>query len=401
MKKRGGVKNHLLVKSKILVVGMPDSVHFANWLSQFSDSGLTFRVVPSSPFRRIHPKLQSLFDLPNYSFPRVARYLGIPLWLADRLLKDWARGLFLALESKFFRPDLVHVNEFQNAGYMYLKACQLNGSLARVPLILTPYGSDIFWFSRFPTHRKRIEKLLARAWGLSSECQRDQMLALKHGFKGEMLPIVPAFGQAQMSQTQELFSNREKLIVVKGYQNKWGRAINALRALFKVRKDLQGFSVLLYSCNFATIIASKVFALRTGIQTKAIPKGRLSQEDLARIFRRAIVYIGLSRSDGISASMIEAMANGAIPIQSSSSCCDEWMDNGVGGHLVHYDDISGVSERVVQIIRSQEFQLSARQANISKLLRQLDPARVQQAALSTYLIPLESLGRIDSPQVDR
>ena len=45
-------------RSKILIIGMADSVHLARWLSQFIDQPIDFTIFPSSPHRRIHPLLK-------------------------------------------------------------------------------------------------------------------------------------------------------------------------------------------------------------------------------------------------------------------------------------------------------------------------------------------------------
>jgi glycosyltransferase involved in cell wall biosynthesis len=48
--------------------------------------------------------------------------------------------------------------------------------------------------------------------------------------------------------------------------------------------------------------------------------------------------VGHSLSEGISTSMLEAMAMGAIPIQTCTSCADEWIINGEAGFLVEPND---------------------------------------------------------------
>lgn len=377
-------------RQRVLVVGMPDSVHLANWLSQFESSGLIFRIVPSSPLRRVHSKLQDLLTRPEFSLSRLGRVLALPLWLLDRALSDWSRGLLLAYEARLFRPDLIHINEFQNAGYMYLRARTLSQTLRNTKVVLTPYGSDMYWFARYRWHRAKIIKLLKHAWGLSSECKRDENIAQKLGFEGTLLPRIPAFGQLQVDPIGQHRIPRENLIVIKGYQNKWGRALNALWAVYSCRQSLRGFSVALYSCNWPTLIAAEVFSRASGIRATAFGKGKLSQAELAEYFARALVYIGLSRSDGISASMIEAMANGAIPIQSSTSCCEEWIDDGIGGFLVDYFDKRTISQRLLRIVEDTDFQALARKSNFEKLSQSLDSGQIRQAAMETYLLPLNA-----------
>ena len=51
---------------------------------------------------------------------------------------------------------------------------------------------------------------------------------------------------------------------------------------------------------------------------------------MLELFAAAKIYVGLSLSDGISTSLLESMAMGAIPVQTATACCDEWFtDSGV------------------------------------------------------------------------
>ena len=60
-----------------------------------------------------------------------------------------------------------------------------------------------------------------------------------------------------------------------------------------------------------------------------------------KLFEEAKIYVGVSRSDGISTSLLEAMAMGAIPVQTSTSCCEEWFqDTGVVVHEISRKSIA-------------------------------------------------------------
>lgn len=95
---------------RILVIGMADSVHLARWLAQFSTSEYTFRIVSSSPHRRLHPGIKRLLlEGSKFHIGTISRFLSLPLWMADRLFSDFFRGILIAFEANRFRPDLVHI----------------------------------------------------------------------------------------------------------------------------------------------------------------------------------------------------------------------------------------------------------------------------------------------------
>lgn len=374
---------------KILVIGMADSVHLAKWLTQFaSSSEYEFRLVSSSPHRKIHPLIRNLIREKSVSMGLLSRVLSLPLWVVDRLAGNAFRGLLLALYSSQFRPDLVHINEFQNAGYMYLVGRRFSKSLRSVKLLLTPYGSDIYWFQQFDRHLQKIKELLSHANAISAECRRDELLALKYGFNGVFTPRIPAFGSIELNLEKALTDSRDT-IAIKGYQNHWGQALNALSVIEKMANELQGIRVELFSCNKVTLRRVKKLQDTTSIDITAHYKGSLSNAQVQEIMHRSFAMIALSKSDGISASMIEAMANGAVPIQSRTSCCDEWLEDGVGGFLVAYDDLTSIETKLRHVLQNPEFRLGAARANIESLTKKLDPARMKDVAQKTYAMALE------------
>lgn len=369
---------------RILVIGMADSVHLGRWLEQFRGTDYVFHIVSSSPHRRLDPKIEDLLQHGGqFEMSIISRFFSLHLWLMDRLLGDRLRGLLIARVARKFNPELIHVLEFQNAGYSYLRARRYSRRFRLVPLLLTPYGSDIYWFQRYKAHRAKLEKLLPLASGLSSECERDEILAKSMGFKGKLLPRIPAFGKIAFAR-ERIDASQRQVIAVKGYQNKWGQASNALKALSQISQQLRDYRVVLFSCNWVTIYLAKRFSRLTGLRVTAHRKGSLSHEEVQKIFSISALYIGLSKSDGISASMIEAMANGAIPIQSDTSCCDEWLIEGQGGFLVRYDDIDEVARLSLRVLDDVHFRRRAAEVNETELRARLSSEAAQESALSTY-----------------
>jgi glycosyltransferase involved in cell wall biosynthesis len=51
-------------------------------------------------------------------------------------------------------------------------------------------------------------------------------------------------------------------------------------------------------------------------------------------FANSRIYIGASRSDGISTSFLEALILGAYPVQTDTSCANELVQKGFHAHLV-------------------------------------------------------------------
>lgn len=371
---------------RILVVCMLDSIHTARWLQQFKDQDIEFVLMPSSPHRRLRPELRALIDGNSKARFRVVHSasISLPLWVVDRFLSDNLRGHWLGLVIARERPDFIHALELQNAGYMCLRA------LARVDvekpkLIATNWGSDIFWFSRFPKHRHKLQKLLRIADFYSAECSRDVELATKLGFSGEVLPVIPNSGGFKSSSLQTTLNepSSRNLILVKGYNGWAGRAHIALRALEAMSEDLDGNEVVVYSCNISTALLAKVISRRSSLSIRHYRKGKLSHTQMLDLFARAKLHVGISITDGISTALLESMAFGAIPVQTSTSCCHEWLDNtGAVVHDISQEAVERAIQRGLRLARDPRNLDINRQTIVSKASEKV----VLEKALKFYAI---------------
>lgn len=315
----------------VIVIGMFDSPHFGRWLSQFSDNETEFVLLPSSPHRRIHPILRDLISGKNRATYRpygCTQYLGLPLWLLDKFFQNSIRAQILRSATKKLKPRMVHALEIQNAGYIVLKAFSRKKP-ENLRLALTNYGSDIYWFRRFPHHRKKIERLLELTDLYAAECSRDVSIAKEMGFDGEIAPLVPNAGGIQSNKVVSEFelTTDRTTIAVKGYHGWVGRAHNVLRVMGSMKEELKDYQIVFFSCNWSTMRLASRVRRATNLDIKYFGKGKLSHDHMLELFGRSKIYIGISESDGISTSMLEAMSQGAIPVQTLSSCADEWLNN--------------------------------------------------------------------------
>jgi hypothetical protein len=313
---------------------MFDTIHSARWLTQFRHQEIDFLLFPSSPHKRFHTELERLLSrsvAATFRFAPLARYFALPLSVVDKFANNFFRGSLLKAAIKSFQPIVVHSLELQNAGYVTLRALSA-GKPKGLKLLVTNWGSDIFWFQRFPKHRTKLQKLLQLADVYSAECERDVVLARNLGFTGHAMPVIPnagGFSEADFAIPRIAPSER-KTIALKGYHGWVGRAKVSLEAVREMAEELQGYKIIVYSANRSVLKLAKQISKQTGLEIKAFGKGTMSHKQVLEMFAKSKIYVGLSESDGNSTSMLEAMAMGAIPVQTSTACCDEWFgDSGV------------------------------------------------------------------------
>jgi len=247
----------------------------------------------------------------------------------------------------------------------------------------TNWGSDIFWFQPFPKHKAKLQKLMKLADVYSTECQRDAVLAVKLGFTGHAMPVIPnagGFSEADFA-IPRLTPSERKTIALKGYHGWVGRAKVSLEAVREMSKELQGYKIIVYSANKSVLKLARQVARQTGLEIKAFGKGAMSHKQVLEMFARSKIYVGLSESDGISTSMLEAMAMGAIPVQTSTACCDEWF--GDSGVAVQEITVPAVKDAIRQGLKLAEDSANA-EKNLKTIKTRASAKMVKKVALTFY-----------------
>jgi glycosyltransferase involved in cell wall biosynthesis len=330
---------------------MVDSIHVARWVSKFKYQEIDFTLFPSGPNRRVHPQLSKLIareenQAATVSVSTFKGRLSVPLWILDKVLDNRLRAWLLRRVIQKTGPGFVHALEFQNAGYIAERAFRDRG-LGHT-LIATNYGSDIFWFQKYPGHLKKIKALLQRADRYSAECLRDYKLARNHGFVGIELPLIPNSGLLENSllDANSLPASVRKVIAVKGYQGWVGRANLVVKALKALKGGLLEAEIVFFSCNWQTRIAVFFLKATTGLNVRTFPKNALTHGEVLELLSSARLYVGVSLSDGLSTSAIEAMSMGAFPIQSNTSCASEWFVDGTSGNSIRDFSVEAIAKAI-------------------------------------------------------
>ena len=376
---------------KILIVAMADSVHTARWIRQFDSDEIEFVLFPSTPHRRIHELIGDHNQVKRISSLRISRFMTIgalPLGILDLLFKNFFRSKFLAREIKTFQPDIIHIMETQHSGYLANKALKISQTNSKI--ILSIWGSDLFWFQKFKRHRSKISSVLKMVDLLVMECNRDRETALGLGFGGTFSVNMPATGGLNTGLLRERALEQptvtRKLIAVKGYSGFVGLGTDALKVIELVESEINEFSVMVYSAGLRTLWQSRGLRKSMGERIQVVRKHKLSNLEIEEMFLKSRVSLGLSLSDGLPATVKEAMCTGAIPIQTSTSCAGEWFADGIGGHLVNEVDIQGVADALLIALRDNSFAHAASEINYQIAEQRFSEAKVREQSRSLYFL---------------
>lgn len=382
---------------RILFVAMPHSIHAMRWISQITGEGWDVRLFPSQPYD-VHTSFRNVtvyglsFLRQKGTDPTVAFRGVLPFrtsqnrleWLVHR---SWPRWKVAALASviRLLKPDIVHSLEFQHAGYLTL-ACRENLAERFPTWIATNWGSDISLFGRLEEHRPRVQKILETCDYYGAECVRDVELARQMGYQGEVLPVLPNGGGYDLPSIESLRqpgpASERRVVALKGYQSWAGRALVGVRALELIKDLLKGYRVVVYSATDDVLIALELLSQSTGLEIEVVP--RTSHEEILRVHGKARVSIGLSISDGISTSMLEAILMGSFPIQSDTSCGEEWIESGRTGIIVHPEDAQAVADALRRALTDDDLVNRASELNFETAKARLDSVKIQPKVVETY-----------------
>ena len=252
----------------------------------------------------------------------------------------------LAALIEELKPDLIHSMEFQHAGYLVLGARdRIAGPLPA--WLATNWGSDIYYFGKSPDHALQIRRLCEAIDLYSCECHRDLAMGRQFGYRGPDLPVLANSGGVDIEQIMPLRDptppSARKLIMVKGYDHFAGRAMVALDVLERFADQLRGYTIVLYSVGARPRARAIKLAEAGTLNIKIID--RAPHDEILRQFGLARLYLGISISDAISTSVLEAMAMGAFPIQTDTSCCAEWFIPEKTGFAVPVDNFDVICDR--------------------------------------------------------
>ena len=371
---------------------MFDSIHLARWLSQFENEKIDFVLFPSKKFKYVNYDLLKLVTsqkIASYRFAKpyfVFKYIGF----MDYFLVSIFKLLKLNLKLLFLRRithknifNYIHAIELQGAAYLYdLLPEQIQD---RTSLIVTNYGSDIQYFQNIPEHQDKIRSVLSKADFYSAECQRDYESALKLGFKGKFLPCIPNAGgfKNEIFELNLVPSNERNVIMAKCYGGTFGLGeliIDALERFLRTNSDVK---IIMHSVTDDLLSKSK--NLRVAFPNQVViytVREKIPRHKILDYLSKSRIYIGASRSDGISTSFLEALCLGAFPIQTDTSCASEWIELGFFGSIIR-PDTSEIFTAINVSYFDKELE-NKRAQNLENAKRYLSYELIQLQAIKFY-----------------
>jgi glycosyltransferase involved in cell wall biosynthesis len=140
--------------------------------------------------------------------------------------------------------------------------------------------------------------------------------------------------------------------------------------------DNIAYSKVVYTSAGPTLESAKATAdqlFDTSTRTKICFMGGVSDEELLNQLNRASIYVSVSRSDGTSISLLEALSCGLFPILSDIPPNREWIDPALGnGILVPLDQPKALAQALERTILDDSLRARASTINRQVTLERAD-----------------------------
>ena len=157
-----------------------------------------------------------------------------------------------------------------------------------------------------------------------------------------------------------------------------------MTALEPILDKSTDYSVFFYS--ITDDLLSQVLQLQAKFQNRvnfSTVANPLKYEEIQELFSQARIYVGCSISDGISTSFLEALVAGSYPIQTNTSCANEWLSKGAKASLLDLN-IDELTEAIDLAICDDSLVDEAQAINSKIAHQHLDSIEISKVARTFY-----------------
>lgn len=351
---------------KLLLVSMP-SIHVIRWIENLKDTSIElfwFDILNKGKLdvdvqinqitgwkKRKIPYIKGEYWL-SYKFPKI--YKSIQPFL--EVTKEEAFNEII----KQIQPDIVHSFEMQSCSYPILKVMNNN---QKIKWIYSCWGSDLYYYTNFNFHKKKIQAILARTNYLITDCYRDYEIAKENYFSGVFLGVIPG-GTGFKLEELKVFKkplNERNIILVKGYQHKFGRALQVIKALQILESEIKEYQVVIFGAHSSVIN----FVKDNKLPFIIYDRHGLNHNELLQLMGKSLIYIGNSISDGMPNTLLEAIVMGAFPIQSNpGGVTSEIIKNKINGLLIdNPESVEEIKKMLLLALNNSEMFINSQVIN--------------------------------------
>lgn len=267
-----------------------------------------------------------------------------------------------------FRPDLV-------VGYRLTSYGLLAVLTGFHPLVVTTTGFDVLWDSGLTRRlRRRIVRYVLSRADLCVSWEEHLTVALPtKGLGIEVLTVPRGVSLKTFTPGEIPPAARPPIVISTRTLKKWYRVDLLLRAFSRVLAAVPGSRLYIVG-DGPERPALQSLAGSLGLQESVAFLGRLTSDRVAELLRGSSVYATQISFDGVSASLLEAMATGVFPVVPDNPANRLWLNHGDGGFLYPAGDENRLTECLVIALTDGDLRTAAAARNAAVVSQRGDRA---------------------------
>lgn len=377
---------------RILLVSM-NSIHFLRWTEQLKDSGhevywfdildggysgkLSW-VAQFNGWKQKYPNLKGRYFIKN-KLPWL--YKRFSFLIENRTSKSFEKVL------NSVKPDVVHSFVLQVSCLPILSVMRKQHN---VKWVYSSWGSDLYNRKGKPNYESNLKKVLSSVNYLITDCKRDYDIALKYGFEGEYLGVLPGGGGYDFLQSDKYIitpASDRHTILLKGYQGKIGRCIQVLKAIQQLKNELKNYKVIVFGADRQVLDYASKTKIEDIINISIYSRKKfLPHIEVMKLMGESIIYIGNSNSDGMPNTLLEAVVMGAFPIQSNPGrVTEEVITHGENGFLIEdCEDSDSIKELILKALSNSKLIDKAFIINQMEVKPNFEIEKIKNQVLQAY-----------------
>lgn len=380
---------------KILLVSV-FSNHMFNWILQLRESEHEIHWLDVNDANTYVKSID--FIQQTVKWKRRIEYPGrywikknIPL--LDSLLEKVNNRRFIDIfQEKMaeIQPDVVQSFEMHSSCVPILEVMR---KYPEIKWIYSAWGNDLFYHQHNSQKLQGIKEVFTRLDYMFADCTRDFLIAKKYGFKGEYLGTYPTGGGYDLQSSNSLLNDlgNRKTILVKGYEHKFGRAINILKALLEIKAEIKDFNIVVFAATDEVL--EYVKQPQFSSMENLVVKRNIARGEVLELMGKSLLYIGNSTSDGMPNTVLEAIIMESFPIQSNpGGATAEIIKHGENGFLIENPaNCHEIAALIKKAIENPQLLKSGIEYNSKNIKPKLERKYIREQVLRKYELIEENL----------
>lgn len=263
----------------------------------------------------------------NQRFKRILEYLFAPVSIRKTIRKE--------------KPDMIIAERTTSYGFLAAISGMHPIAIAQQGRTdLWPEGSVLYPFKKFIQKYAFKKADLIHAWGPVMTISMEAI-----GVDMKKVLVLPKGIDLTVFSSSINNSNKIEAIVTRSLQPEY-RHDSILKAFGILHK--KGIDFLLTIVGDGTRLQSlKNLAGELQIENKVFFTGRIPNTELPKLLQQSNIYISMPITEGVSASLFEAMACNCYPVVSDIPGNQSWVKHRKNGQLIEIDNIEMLAEELI------------------------------------------------------